>query len=100
MVTNVEGTNAAISVTLVGVPDRRHKIQQVTWSYSDDPTSGALSSAGLQGDEWKVYITRGGPGPVALPPAAYGTVGGNVTFTLAAGGSGVNGTLNVFSEVE
>lgn len=100
MITSGTATNAAVTVTLVGQAAQRHKAHQVTWSYSAAPTNGRVNSSGLQGDELDFDVTAGGPGGLALPPSSYGGVAGNVTFTLAAGGSGIVGKLNVFSELE
>lgn len=92
------GANAAVSITLVGKAGYRHHVQQITWSYSGTPT-GALSTTGLEGDELTFDVVNGGPGGLALPPSAYGVVGANVVISLAAGGGGITGKLNVFSEI-
>lgn len=93
------GSNASVSITLVGRAGMRHKVQQITWSYSSAP-AGSLSTTGFEGDELAFDITAGGPGGLALPPSAYGAVGASVVVSLAAGGGGITGKINVFSELE
>lgn len=101
MVTSVtSGANAAASITLVGSPSQRHKIQQITWSYAAAPTGGRISTTGLEGDELDFDVTAGGPGGLALPPSAYGTVNGTVVVTIAAGSGAIVGKLSVFHELE
>ena len=100
MIRSVSGTNTNISITLVGAVNLRHHIDQITWSYASAPTGGRCVTTGLQGDELDFDITAGGPGGLALPQSSYGGVGSDVTVTLSAGGGGIAGKLNVFSELE
>lgn len=93
------GANTAASITLTASPDQRHKLQEVLWSYSGTPT-GKITVTGLEGDDMDVDVTAGGTGAIPLPPAAYGRVNTSVVITIAAGGAGVIGKLNVFHERE
>ena len=90
------GTNSPVAVTLAAQAGMRHHILGVTWSYSGAPTGGRLSTTGLEGDEFDVDITAGGPGAMLMPPAVS-TRGGEVVVTLAAGGAAVVGKLTVFA---
>ena len=89
------GTNTAVTITLSATSGQRHYLGGILWSYSADPTGGRLTSTGLDGDELDLDIPIGGPGPVGLPPL-QGSVGTEVTVTLAAGGSGIAGKLSVW----
>ena len=100
VVSGTSGANAALVATLTGVTDWRHKIYSVVWSYSADPTGGSLTSTGLRGTGELFYnITVGGPGAVPMPPV-YADLGSDVTFTLAAAGGAIVGTLSIFFESE
>lgn len=88
------GTNAAVVVALPIAQDVRRRAFQLIWSYSGDPTGGRCFSTNCEGEELDFQITKGGPGALALPPA-YGRLGKALTFTLAAGGAGITGTLSV-----
>lgn len=96
----ISGANAAASITLTASPAQRHKIQQVTWSYSAAPTGGKITITGLEGDDVEFDITAGGPGGLALPPSCMGRVNTNVVATIAAGGGTVVGKLNLFRALE
>lgn len=86
--------NGEVAVTLPAVKDYRLRVYELIWSYSAAPASGLCSSAGLEGDQLAFVITAAGPGAIPLAPA-YGQIGAPITFTLAAGGPGVTGTLDV-----
>ena len=88
------GANAAITVTLAASAGNRHHVVEVIASYSGTPTGGRLTSTGLAGDQLDVDVTASGPAPISFPPVT-GAGSGAVTFTLAAGGAGVVGKLNV-----
>lgn len=88
------GTNVAVTVTLPIETSVRRRVYQLIWSYSSAPTNGAITSTNLEGEELEFLITAAGPGGLPLPPI-YGRSGLALTFTLAAGGSGIRGTLSV-----
>ena len=88
------GANAPVSVTLAAVAGVRHHVLGVIASYSAEPTAGRLTSTGLGGDQVDVDLTAPGAAPINFPPVS-GANGGSVVFTLAAGGAGVVGKLNV-----
>lgn len=89
------GSNAACSITITGVAAMRHYVVGVLWSYNGAPTGGRLTSTGLEGAEVDFDITTSGPGPLLTPPVV-GERGSDVSFTLAAGGAGVVGKINVW----
>lgn len=102
MLTSVtSGSNAAASITLIGKAAQRHHVQQLTWSYGGTlATVCTVTLSGIEGDTLTYDVTVGGPGGLALPPSCYGRVGANVVATMTAGGGGISGKLNIFSELE
>ncbi len=85
-------SNTAAVVTLALVAGQEHVIHGVQWSYNGAPTGGRLTMTDGT-DTWDIDITAAGPGGYA--PLWGGAEGAQVTITLAAGGSGVTGKLNV-----
>lgn len=95
------GSNAPLSITLIGKLQQRHHVQQLTWSYGGTLAGVCtITLSGLEGDTLTYDVTVGGPGGLALPPACYGRVGANVVATMSAGGGGIVGKMNLFSELE
>jgi len=86
--------NTPAVVTLAARPGFRHYLLLVAWSYNAEPTNGALTITGLHAGTFAIDITTEGPGPLWLPPAA-GLISTAVVVTLAAGGAGVTGKVNV-----
>lgn len=86
--------NASAAITLPAVPEKRHYVPHLLWSYSGPPTGGRIYSTGLDGDEIDFDIIVGGPGSIRLPPA-NGSPNTDVTFTIAAAGAGVVGKLSI-----
>lgn len=91
--------NTAAVVTLPAVAGSRTRIEQITWSYSNSPTNGGVTITGLEGDDYQFGITAGGPGfvPTAGVRSESNTA---AVITLAAGGSGISGKINVHYWVE
>jgi len=54
-----------------------------------------LTITGLKTDTLTLFITAGGPFSIAFPPACVSEINTDVVITLAAGGAGVSGALNV-----
>jgi hypothetical protein len=70
----------------------RWSISSILWSYSGTPTAGSIVIA------WgsvsvTLYVTVGGPGQFNFPIPLQLPSDTAVTVTLAAGGSGVTGTV-------
>lgn len=94
-VQETSGAGAAVAITVVGVGGYRHYLASCFWSYSAAPTAGALTIAGLNGEDLAMDITAAGPGPMGFPPVA-GAVGTDLVVTLAGGGGAVVGKLTIF----
>jgi len=75
-------------------------IGQVTWSYDGEPTSGTLTIAQGATTIFKVDITTSGPGPISWPVPMKFAANSVVTVTLAAGGAGISGIVNVHAWTE
>jgi len=88
-------SNTAAVITYAGIPDSSHVISGVSWSYDDDPTGGQLT---ITMNGVTVYIIDEpvkGPGFIPFLPNKRFNKGTTVVITLAAGGAGVTGKLNV-----
>lgn len=91
--------NTAAVVTLPAVAGSRTRIEQITWSYSDVPTDGGLTITGLEGDDYGLDIAGGGHGSIKTA-GVRSESGTQLVVTLAAGGSGISGKINVHYWVE
>lgn len=97
MQSNVPAANTAAVLTLAAPTDtaRRRVFSSVHWSYSGAPTGGRLTIASSGQSTYDVDITAGGPGYLTFPDNFRGAAGQTVVLTLAAGGAGVSGKINV-----
>lgn len=98
--TPVAATNAAATKTYAAVARRSHVLIWIGWSYSADPTGGKLTvENGVGTTVFEVDITKGDPGALFFPdlPMSVNTA---LIVTLAAGGAGVLGKLNVYKRTE
>jgi hypothetical protein len=78
-----------------------HVLALVAWSYDADPTAGSLTiEDGAGTTVFKVDITAGGPGFFAFSPPLKGTANTALVATLAAGGAGVSGIVNLHTWTE
>lgn len=94
---HVPASNTAAVVTLTALAGQRRIINAVQWSYTAAPTGGRLTiSDGTT--RFDVDITAAGPGGFGL--CIPGDAGTEVVITLAAGGAGIVGKLNVQSSLE
>lgn len=86
--------NTAAIVTVAAVADSAIVLDTIEWSYSGDPTNGALTvEDGAGTTVKKIDITKGGPGQLVFPNGLQFTENTAVVVTLAAGA--VNGIVNV-----
>lgn len=85
--------NTAAVVTLISLDRNRRIIHSVQWSYSDNPTGGRLTITDDGVTIFDVDITVGGPGGFTI--TKVGGRGKTMVVTLAAGGAGIVGKLNV-----
>lgn len=94
-------SNTAAVVTLA-VPGSgiSHVLYSAAWSYDGDPTGGALTIAVDGGTWFKIDIVKAGPGQFTFDPPLKATANKQVVVTLAAGGSGISGIVNVHAGTE
>lgn len=93
--------NTAAVVTLaapgVGVSN---VIGMVSWSYDGVPVNGSLTIQQGGVTIFKVDITTSGPGFFQFIPALRCNTNAQVVTTLAAGGGGISGIVNVHTWTE
>lgn len=94
-VKNDAAGNAAAVITLAAVPGEFHVLDQLWFSYSAAPTGGRLTIAIGGVTKLDLDVTQSGPGPIPLNRMNGGKANEEVVITLAAGGSGVTGKLNI-----
>lgn len=88
-------TNDAAVVTYAAVSGSKNSIEGVSWSYSGGTPTGSLTIEDGSGNViFSEDITVAGPGFFNFSTLT-GTVNTAMIITLAAGGSGVVGKLNV-----
>lgn len=88
--------NTAAVVTLAAVTKNYYIVDAMQFSYDGDPTGGRLTVAIGGETVFDVSITKGGPGPIPIPPGlTRGVVNEACVVTLAAGGSNITGKLNL-----
>jgi hypothetical protein len=85
--------NGAATITLAAVASRSHFVHHLQWSYNGSPSAGRLFITSDGVTKFDVDVTTGGPGGFGLE--LIGGVNETVVITLAAGGAGVIGKLNV-----
>jgi hypothetical protein len=90
----VSGANGPATVTVAAQGAGRHAMfMWVHWSYTAQPTNGRLTiTDGVT--NYRVDITDGGPGFLPFDGVRWAE-NRAVTVTLAAGGAGVTGCINV-----
>ncbi len=86
--------DTAAVVALAAAEDIRHVVTCILWSYNATPTGGSLTITDGT-TTIVVAVVDQGPGKIDLPRAFCGIQGDAVTVTLAAGGGGVTGRVNV-----
>ena len=91
---NYPAANTAATITLAAPTSGNRRINQIAWSYDGDPTGGRLSITDGGSTVFDLDITKGGPG--YLPHPIQITDGAAMVITLAAGGDGITGKLNVW----
>ena len=85
--------NLPCTVSIPAVPEHRHILSKIIWSYNGAPTNGRLivSDGGIV--VLDIDITVGGPGILTLNPEVM-FVNSIMVVTLYAAGSGIYGKLN------
>lgn len=93
---SASGTNAPATVTLAADPLCRHVLDSVSFSYSATPTSGRLSITDGGATVYDLDLVAAGPWQCPFPAGLESSMLGNaLVITLAAGGLGVTGKVNV-----
>jgi hypothetical protein len=101
MTTHQPAANTAAVVTLTGVSGQRHVITQIDYSYSGTVTAGSLTvtncvdQTGAAASYVVAVALTAGPIQLLFPEYLIGVEGAGMVVTLATGGAGATGTLNV-----
>lgn len=95
---HVPAANTAAVLTFAAVVGQRHVFIFIVWSYSGAPTGGRLTITDGGTTVLDIDITAGGPGDLA--PQLRGEINSAMVVTLAAGGAGITGKLNVYKYTE
>jgi len=87
--------NTQAVLNFAGVPNQRHAIYKILWSYDGDPTGGRIDVVDAGGNRLAgpFYVTSGGVG--FIPILVAGPHGGALRVLLSAGGAGVSGSIGV-----
>lgn len=89
-------SNTAAVVTKAAVTGQKTYCAGVYWSYTAAPTNGNLKIEDVSGTTvFNLDITAAGPGFVQFEPPIFGTANSAFIVTLAAGGSGISGKVNI-----
>ncbi len=85
--------NTAAAWTLAANSNQGWAIKQIIFGYGANPTTGSLTI--VWGANTQTYpITNGGPGPLIFDPPRVFPINTAIVLTLAAGGSGISGTIS------
>lgn len=87
--------NTDAVVTFSAQPGIAHAITGIQWSYNDGPTGGQIDITIGGVEVFKQYVTAGGAGFYQFPNGLKGAAGSAMVITLAAGGAGVSGSLDI-----
>ena len=93
---NYPGSATAAVVTFAAIATRMHSFKQIVWSYDGTPVGGRLSITIGATTVFDISITAGGPGFIPLDFKAPKNQA--VTVTLASGGVGITGKLNIIGK--
>jgi hypothetical protein len=93
--------NTAAVVTK-GAPGEgvKHVLGGIYWSYNDTPSGGSVSVVDGSTSVFSEGVTSGGPGYFPFQPPMSLTENAQMIVTLAAGGAGVTGRLNLHAWTE
>lgn len=94
-------SNTAAVVTLAAAGTTQARIvEQIVWSYDGNPTGGNITITNDGTAIFDIDITAGGPGSITFPgDVLKSTANKALVITLAAGGSGISGNINVFHKL-
>lgn len=89
-------SNTAVVITYTAIDGLHHAIQSLVVSYDGAPTGGSVKiEDGAGTTVFQVAITASGPTIIPFPRPLMGSQNKALVVTLAAGGSGVTGRVNV-----
>lgn len=88
-------TPAVITLSAPTDPARRWVIDSIHWSYSGVPAGGSVVVTSNGITLYTEYVSKDGPGFLPFFRGLKGTIGKDVTITLAPGGGTVAGSVNV-----
>ncbi len=91
-------SNTAAIVALAASAGVYHSVEQVSWSFDETPSSATLTLSTTGQDDFVLSVPFKGARSHVFVNGFSGDSGDAVTITLAAGGSGVTGKLNVCSK--
>lgn len=89
--------NTIASISLVGAAGVRHCITGLAWSYSGAPTNGNLKIEAGATTYFSIDIVAAGPGIITFPVAKKFADNTSVVISLAAGGAGITGKVNILN---
>lgn len=98
--TGTAAANTAVALTFAALAGRSHAMHSIEWSYSGAPTGGSLSITDGGTTVFQTDIAAAGPGTITFKPPRKAKQNSAVVVTLAAGGAGVVGKLNVARTLE
>jgi hypothetical protein len=91
-------SNTAAVVTYAATSAGRHALTAIAWSYSAAPTGGNLKIEDGSGTViFSMDITAAGANSIDFPLPKCGRLNTAMIVTLAAGGSGITGKVNVIN---
>lgn len=94
----IGATNTDAVITYTASANRAHVISGLAWSYAGETITGNLQIEDGSGNVvFSMDVTAAGAGFITFPEAKKGSTGRAMIITLAAGGSGVDGKLNVLN---
>lgn len=97
MAIHAPAANTPAVITVAGVANCKLWPPMIYFSYSAAPTGGNLKIESGGVTIFSVDIISGGPGPLPIDRSIIDaqTTGANLVITLAAGGAGISGKINV-----
>lgn len=94
---HVPAANTAAVVTLAA-GNYRNGVSKIVASYSAAPTGGRLTITDGATTVFDVDVLSGGPVDFDFDPPLAGSMNTALAVTLAAGGAGISGKLNILPE--
>lgn len=87
--------NVAAVVTIAASALEKHVIEDIWWSYDDDPTGGEVKIEYGGVEKYSVLVTNKGPGHIQMNGFHNDTKNEACVITVMAGGANIACTLNV-----